>query len=500
MLTNNALSSPLIHQDIPALTVSLSPPKGMWILSLVKMWESFSFYGMRGLLILYMTSVLNYQDTEALQLYALYTTLIEVVCLMGGALADRFLGSYRSIRLGGWLIVMGHILLFIECPLYVGLSFIIVGTGLFNPNTMVLLGQLYKGNQEAGREKGFTLYYASINIGGFLAGVSCGYVGQTIGWSYGFGLAAVGMVIGMVVLRIGRGLLGDLARDEQRFQQTKLSGKINIIQGGIIILPFVVSLFLWQTTLTYQLMPLFFLIYLVWFTKTIWCPCTKDQKRDIAKIVFGVGLLVIFFALEEQIGSSLVLFADRYTNLTLNLMGLGTVEIPSSCLVALNPFVIMIFGPFIAQIIGRSTKRVTYSVYLHRIALGFLVIGGAYSILWGFSSKSTHVMVVGLSFCLIAMSELFIAPVVLSITSSLSPLHLSGTLMGFVSLGYAGSSYLGGIISHMMIVTDGVSKIDGLTTYQEGFLKMFGLCLLVGIFCYGVSWVVDRRKINISSG
>ena len=109
-------------------------------------------------------------------------------------------------------------------------------------------------------------------------------------------------------------------------------------------------------------------------------------------------------------------------------------------------------------------------------------------------------MVVGLSFCLIAMSELFIAPVVLSITSSLSPLHLSGTLMGFVSLGYAGSSYLGGIISHMMIVTDGVSKIDGLTTYQEGFLKMFGLCLLVGIFCYGVSWVVDRRKINISSG
>ena len=188
---------------------TLKHPPALYLLNFVSMWECFSYYGMRVLLVLFLVQVFGYTDAAAFGLYALYATLVELCGVAGGIAADRYLGLKRAITLGGWTIVAGHVCLSIpgvEWTFYLGLGFIVVGTGLFRSNAAMLLGQYYEENDPR-REAGYTLYYTGICAGAFLASVLCGVVGEIYGWHAGFGLAAIGMLAGTIALFFGRRVL-----------------------------------------------------------------------------------------------------------------------------------------------------------------------------------------------------------------------------------------------------------------------------------------------------
>ena len=179
-------------------------PKSLYLLNFVSMWECFSFYGMRMLLVLFLVHEFQYGDEEAFSLYALYAIFVELGGVLGGVVADRYLGLKHSIIIGGVTIALGHIcmaLMHFEAFFFLGLGLIIVGTALFRSNVAALVGECYK-KEDARKESGYTVYYAGINVGGFLATIFCGIVAESCGWHAGFGLAAFGMIFANIALLV----------------------------------------------------------------------------------------------------------------------------------------------------------------------------------------------------------------------------------------------------------------------------------------------------------
>ncbi len=218
-------------------------PKGLYLLIFAELWESFSFFGMRTLLVLFMIQQLKFTEAESIGIYALFTALVSLGGLRGGYCADRILGLRSAIFLGGGLIAMGHICLALQessTMLFLGLSFIVVGTSLFVANVTAFVGLLYRENDPR-KETGYTLFYAGINLGGFSAALLCGYIVQEYGWKYGFGLAAMGMLFGLAVLFKNRRLLQDKASAPERVsilsQIFCLSSTILLVPICMIILP-----------------------------------------------------------------------------------------------------------------------------------------------------------------------------------------------------------------------------------------------------------------------
>jgi len=182
-------------------------PRGLGLLFLVEMWERFSYYGMRALLVLYLVNYLKWNDGDAARLYGAYTGLVYLTPLIGGYLADRFIGTRRSLVIGSVIIAMGHFSLAFETPymFYLGLALIVIGTGFFKPNVSTMVGQLYRHGDER-RDAGFTIFYMGINLGALFAPLVCGTLGQSsrFGWKYGFGAAGVGMLLGLLFYLFGR--------------------------------------------------------------------------------------------------------------------------------------------------------------------------------------------------------------------------------------------------------------------------------------------------------
>ncbi|HVE77247.1 MAG TPA: peptide MFS transporter, partial [Gemmatimonadaceae bacterium] len=180
-------------------------PRGLLLVSVVEMWERFSFYGMRALLVLYLVNAIGWSDGDASRLYGTYAGLVWLTPLIGGYLADRLLGTRRSLVIGALVIALGHFLLALQSMtmFYAGLACVIVGTGFFKPNVSTMVGQIYREGDPR-RDAGFTIYYMGINTGAFLAPLVCGWLGQRVGWHYGFGAAGVGMLVGLAVYLWGR--------------------------------------------------------------------------------------------------------------------------------------------------------------------------------------------------------------------------------------------------------------------------------------------------------
>src|SRR4051812_48356833 len=182
-------------------------PRGLYVLFGAEMWERFSYYGMRALLVLYLTKHLHFERKDALGIYAVYTGLVYLTPLLGGFLADRFLGQRKAILIGGSLMALGHFAMAFEPLLNLALGLLIVGNGFFKPNISTMVGQLY-AKDDPRRDNGYTIFYMGINTGAFLAPLVCGSLGERVGWHYGFGAAGVGMVLGLVNFLAFQRLLG----------------------------------------------------------------------------------------------------------------------------------------------------------------------------------------------------------------------------------------------------------------------------------------------------
>ncbi len=453
-------------------------PKALYLLNFVSMWECFSYYGMRVLLVLYMVHELHYSDEKAFGMYAVYTTLVELGGVLGGIAADRYLGLKRSIILGGVTIALGHISMTLpnsQEAFLLGLGLIIGGTSLFRSNVAAFLGQFYEENDPR-RDAGYTLYYTGINIGGFLAAIACGIIGEVYGWHAGFGLAALGMLSGLVALFFGRSMLqskGELTAANK--------GATKIGTFGVILAAPLAALMIYYYQFITPLIPvavIALMYYIYRQIKTTAAANIAGYKRLGLYLVF----LILFYGCEEQLGSTLVLFGERHVDRS-TIFG----TIPAASLVTFNPLTILVVGPLFSKLLQRIPLQ-----GLTKIGLSFGFLSAAFCVLYAgcaFAQQETEVSVIYaiVSIVLISLGELLLGPTVYATASSIAPKSFSGLVMGAVALGYSLANLSSGYLSQMMTVNEAERSID---VYMRGFLAI-GLVALV----VAVTLINKRKKV-----
>jgi POT family proton-dependent oligopeptide transporter len=440
-------------------------PRGLATLFMTELWERFSYYGMRALLILFMTASvsaggLGFEVPKAGAIYGLYTSMVYMFSLPGGWMADRFLGQRRAVFYGGAVIALGNFCLAAPSMsfFYVGLMLIVVGTGLLKPNVSVMVGQLYEA-ADARRDAGFSIFYMGINLGAFLAPLACGYVGQKINWHLGFALAGVGMTLGLIQYVAGGKHLGEaglhpvkpanleqVATEKRRLQVGVTV--IAVILGTIAVLNVGGLVTITAQTLSNALGVILLLTVLVFFLWLFffgnWTPI--EQRR-----LFVVGVLFLasslFWCVFEQAGSTLNLFAERSTDK--DVLGFS---FPASWLQSLNALFIITLAPVFAWLWVRLGPREPSSPT--KFVLGLVGAGLGFAVLVGGASRAaTSIQVSPLwlvvVYLLHTIGELCLSPVGLSAMTKLAPARISGLLMGVWFLSIAVGNYLGGRLASL---------------------------------------------------
>ena len=424
--------------------INKNNPHSLTTLFFTEMWERFSYYGMRALLVLYLVNSQNYSESDALHIYAVYTGLVYLTPLIGGYLADRFLGSQKAIFIGGLTMMIGHFLMAFPNFLYLAIGMLIIGNGYFKPNISSLLGRLYKPD-DVRRDSGFSIFYVGINLGAFLAPLIVGYVGETINWHYGFAIAGFGMLAGLIQFYIGQ---NKIIKEDISSQ----SKKLNPADWGIITLVSVINLPLILVILELnQIINDFFfeilaiLIILIFFYFITKKKQLLTVKKDIKRIAY-IGILsifVIFFWVGfEQAGGSLTLFANN--SVDRNFLGF---VIPASFFQSINPLIIILIGPMIANFwlsVDRSKNKINTS---QKMGLGLLLLAsGFFLIMIVNNSSETSISLwwlVGVYF-LHTMGELCLSPIGLSMVSKVSPKKIASLMMGFWFLSSAVANFTAG--------------------------------------------------------
>ena len=384
-------------------------PRGISTLFFTEMWERFSYYGMRALLILYMVAPLSagglaFPTEKAASIYGWYTALVYAASLPGGWVADKLLGQYRTVLIGGIVIALGHFTMAIEsqATFFAGLGLIITGTGLLKPNISTMVGSLYAEGDKR-RDAGFSIFYMGINLGAFTAPLICGYLGQKVDWHAGFAAAGVGMTLGLIQYVLGK---DRLAPALGRLGQTKSGGATGPAAQAA-------------------------------FTPTEW--------KRIAVIGVMFVFASLFWGAFEQAGSSLNLFGDRFTNRSI----FGW-EFPASWLQSVNSLWLILLAPVFAWLWIRLGKRepsspAKFTLGLLFVGLGFLLLVPASMIATGGTNVSP-LWLVGV-YLLHTIGELCLSPVGLSTVTKLAPPRIVGSMMGVWFLSIALGNKIGGWVA-----------------------------------------------------
>jgi len=544
----------------------LGHPRGLFILFLTEMWERFSYYGMRGLLIVYLTQHFLFSDEKSSVLYGAYTALVYVMTIIGGSLADRYLGSRKAVTFGAILLVLGHFGMAFEGSgskqllqyngnqyqitldarggdakqqlvtpsgssyinfteteieivdasrlglpasisrndftmsvereqkylniLYLSLALLIAGVGFLKANISTIVGSLY-GFGDARRDSGFTIFYMGINLGAFLASIACGYLGIVHGWKYGFGLAGIGMLLGLVIfLSFQSWLEGKAEPPSMEKLKEKVFGPINVewmcYLAGIGIIAVSMLLVMNEELVGGILGPLG-IIMLVGLVGYSFVSLQGDERSRMLAAIYFVLAQIPFWALFEQAGSSLNLFTARLVDR--EMFGWS---VPGPVFQSLNAGFIFIFAPIMAwgwialakKNLNPSTP-VKFSIGVALAGLGFLalVAGMKGSGEIGF----TPVIFIFLIYWIHTMGELFVSPVGLSVVTKLAPTRIVGMTMGSWFLYSGVSNYLAGVIAR----TTGAETIGGQMTNvaaaKAGYVQVYSQ---VGYIALGIALVM----------
>lgn len=436
-------------------------PIGLLYLFFAELWERFSFYGMRALLVLYMTKHLLYNDDMAFGVYAAYMSLVYVTPMIGGILADKVLGYRKAIILGGVLMVFGHFFLSIEMPVffYGSLGLIIVGNGFFKPNISSFVGELY-AQGDARRDSGFTIFYLGINLGAAIAPLLCAWFAAEYGWHYGFVLAGIGMVAGLLVFRGGLknrvfGNKGFVPNNEM--YNTKIWGLNRgkwIVAAAILAVPVFATIVRFHEFEGYLvwIVSAFLVVYIGFILSKV---SSKERKRLLVAVYFTI-LYTLFSAIFEQAGSSLTLFADRNVNLVgMDAAGTNSINAGFIILFAI-PFSML--WTFLSRRKINPNSPVKFGLGLFFLGLGFLVFALSAHSVDDFARTSMSYLVIG--YMVLTVGELFLSPIGLSKMTELSPLKYVAFIMGvWFTANFYGHFFAG--------------KIAKLTTVYEGSTNIF---------------------------
>jgi proton-dependent oligopeptide transporter, POT family len=439
----------------------LKQPKAVFLLAFVQLWNRFSHYGMRALLLLYMVKVLKTPDPVAIGIFAVYCALVELGGVFGAYLAEKFLGLRRAVMLGGWLIGIGHLLLALEWNFSTALAFVILGSCLYTTNVATLLGDFYPPGDRR-REQGFTLFYMSINIGAFLATLLCGYIAEKFGWYLGFGLAAIGMVVANLSLLLFRIRLS--GKGEPPSQVSNLR---KIVIAPMLALGLGIGILALQMQhIATPLLPWIGGILLgVIFGGLI---IKKQMTRSTLKsLSIAVGGLVLFFAAGEQMSSSLLLFADK----------VGNSSFPVMSLLAINPLVIILGGALAAAILSRI-KSAAWKLFIP-FAITALAFGMMFTGIH-FFKEGFPLVIIGGVIGLISFAEVLIGPTTYSQCSEAATLYQDPKIMALMPIGFSMAASLGGIYSQSL-----ARETFDPQLYQTGFgLLALGLLLIGALLAY----------------
>ena len=441
-------------------------PRALPTIFFTEMWERFSYYGMRALLVLYLVNALGYERGHALEVYGLYTGLVYLSPLIGGWLADRYLGTRKAVLIGGITMALGHFAMAFEPLLYLGLGLLIAGNGFFKPNMATLLGSLYRENDPR-RDGGFTIYYMGVNLGAFFSPLVAGTLGEKVGWHYGFASAGVGMCLGIAQFLWGQERLGDAGMRDGR---TRLDARdwLHVVVISALMVPLVYAVMaLWgfigpvwdplsglvKTAIVVAI------IAVLWFAGHVRAkghveagnePLTAQEWQRIIAILV-MGFFVIFFWMGfEQAGGTMNLFADKLTDRDL----LGW-EIPASYFQAINPLAILALGPVMAALWLRiDTSRFALPTPA-KMAFGLVFLALGFVVLAIGDARAQAVGKVGaqwltIVYLLHTVGELCLSPVGLSMVTRLAPARVAALMMGIWYLANAAANYLAGILEELL--------------------------------------------------
>ncbi len=468
-------------------------PRGLATLFFTEMWERFSYYGMRALLLLYMTADvaaggLGFDAARGGAIYGLYTSMAYMAALPGGWVADRLLGQRRAVLYGGIIIASGHFSMAIPsmATFYLGLLLIVIGTGLLKGNVSVIVGQLYTA-EDTRRDGGFSIFYMGINLGAFLAPLICGYLGQRVSWHVGFGAAGIGMTIGVIQYLMGSKHLGDAGLDPvpaaSPAAAAALRARARLWAGLFVALVTIVGVGGASGVLPVTavgiadaagvVLLLSTVVFFAWLlTSSQWTPAERRRLIVVAVLFLASAL---FWSVFEQAGSTLNLFADRDTRT--EVFG---VPFPSSWFQSVNAFFIFALAPVFAWIWVRLAARGQEPSSPAKFVIGLVCVGlGFVVLIWPAAAAAVGVkaspMWLVLTYLLHTVGELSLSPVGLSAMTRLAPARIAGLVMGVWFLGNSVGNFIGGRVS-------GLYESMALPTLfgaVGGFAIVAGLVLLV---------------------
>jgi len=412
-------------------------PKGLYMLFFAEMWERFSYYGMRAILIFYLTQHWLFSDGKSNLIYGAYTSLVYITPVLGGYMADRYLGQRKAVVFGGILLAFGHLFMAFEGMdgitdaavkqadpainiFWLALALIIVGSGFLKANISVMVGQLYRLT-DVRRDAAYTVFYMGINTGAALGTILVGYLGQKIGWAYGFGLAGIGMVVGLIVFVLGKNVLLGAGEAPAPLAKKKEYG---VYGAGVAAVAVMWALVQYQDVIQNLLIisGLALLGYVLYESFKL----PKEPRERMFAILFLIALNPLFWGLFEQAGGSFNLYTDRFVDKG---------GVPASVFQSINPIYIIIFAPIFAalwQWLGKKglepSAPAKFALALAQVGLGFLVF------VWGANSVGaaamTPVVFVFLLYLLHTTGELCLSPVGLSAMNRLAPTYLASLIMG----------------------------------------------------------------------
>ncbi len=489
----------------------LGHPPGLYICFFTEMWERFSFYGMKALLLLYVIKYHLFTDDQGYNLIGAYGGLVYAMPVIGGLLADRYLGMRKAVLLGGILLVLGHLGMAFEGHeaqringeivrddralqvFYLSLSLIIVGVGFLKPNISTIVGKLYPANDPR-RESGFTLFYAGINLGAVLSSVTVGYLGETYGWKYGFGLAGIGMVLGLLTFVWGKKYLHGHAepKDPAKLKRGVYAGLTveHLLYVGSVVGVVVVWFLIQMHSLVMPLLgfsPVLLAMHIVtvalafgiaWFMVK---HCTPLQRRQMTMVIFFIISSLVLYTLYEQTYGSWLLFSDR----VMNRDALG-VNWSASQLTGLGSFFILLLSPLLAWLWPYLGKKGLNPSMPFKSGLGILITGLSF---WCLAYSATHPEQNGmagiwwfvLAYFVLEIGELLVAPIGLAAVSELSVSSVLSLMMGGWFLGTSYSEVLAaqlGKLSSIQIEEGGTLNVaEALAKYAE----LFDLLLWWGV-------------------
>lgn len=492
---------PEAHSESVGGKTFLGHPRGLYVLFFLEMWERFSFYGMRALLIFYLTQHWLFAEDKAYIIYGAYGALVYITPVIGGYLADRYLGHRKAVQFGAALLVIGHGLMAFEGSggqdspylniFWLALAFIIMGVGFLKANISVIVGQLY-GQADPRRDPAFTIFYIGINLGAALGALIAGYLGQTYGWAYGFGAAGVGMLVGLVTFVWGRpALMGrGEAADAAALKRTTMGIPMEYVIylsgiAGVVVVWFLIQ----YQHLVGWLLGLCGAVAVAYLLYEATVKLDRVSRDRIYAALFLIALQPLFWALFEQAGSSLNVYTDESVDREL----LGFM-VPAAMFQSINAIYIVLLGPVFAYLWLWLARHKMEPSTPAKFGLGLIQLGAGFIVLvLGALANPglTPVVFIFLIYLLHTTGELCLSPVGLSAMTKLAPSRMVGLMMGTWFLSTAGGNFLGGMIARAS-GGHGIEGVKDTGPLLEVYTTIGWAAVGVGVAVIAVSPFVKR--------